>query len=38
MIFERSQRLILFDAYKLPYFFQITPTLSEVFNLEFPIF
>ena len=35
MIYEQSQRLILFDAQKIPYCLQITPTLCEVFNLEF---
>ena len=38
MIYERSQRLILFDAHDILYCFQMTPTLCEVFNLEFPVF
>ena len=35
MICKRSQRLTLFDAHNIPYSFQLTPTLSKVFNLEF---
>ena len=33
MIYERSQRLILFDAHKIPYCFHVTPTLCEVLAL-----